>query len=140
MTRSVYIKNIIAAIFLSGIMQACNNQDLFSEKSSNGVLSGQLMESRGAEGDGEVSYYSGYFTAVAFDAEGALVMVRENIKVDQNGQFSLTIGSSAKKMLLHSQCSQGGDSDLWSNRDRFQGDGDDRSVGQYTGSGHAGCD
>lgn len=97
MTRSVYIKNIIAAIFLSGIMQACNNQDLFSEKSSNGVLSGQLMESRGSEGDGEVSYYSGYFTAVAFDAEGALVMVRENIKVDQNGQFSLTIGSSAKK-------------------------------------------
>lgn len=97
MTRLIYIKNIVAAIFLLGIMQACNNNDLLSEKVNNGVVSGQLMESRGADGNSEVSYFSGYFTAVAFDTEGALTMVRENIKVEQNGKFSLTIGSSAKR-------------------------------------------
>lgn len=79
-------------------MQACNNNELLPEKVNNGVVSGQLMESRGgAVEDSEVSYFSGYFTAVAFDAEGTLVMIRENIKVEQSGKFSLTVGNKSKK-------------------------------------------
>lgn len=78
-------------------MQSCNNNELLPVEVNNGVISGQLMESRVSDEDGEVSYFSGYFTAVAFDADGALVMVRENIKVEQSGKFSLTIGNGAKK-------------------------------------------
>lgn len=90
--------NIIAAIFIGGIMQSCsNNELLLPEVVNNGVLSGQLMESRTGSENGEVSYFSGYFTAVAFDAEGTSVMIRENIKVEQNGKFSLTISDRAKK-------------------------------------------
>ena len=97
MIRLVYIKNIIAAIFLLGIMQSCNNNELFSEKANNGVVSGQLLESRASEEGGETSYFAGKVTAVAFDADGVIVMVRENIQVDQNGKFSVVIGTKAKK-------------------------------------------
>ena len=97
MIRLVYIKNVIAAIFLLGIMQSCNNNELFSEKANNGVVSGQLLESRASEEGGETSYFVGKVTAVAFDADGVIVMVRENIQVDQNGKFSVVIGTKAKK-------------------------------------------
>lgn len=87
----------VAAICFLIIMSACDNRDLIPKHNNNELISGHLIESRVTNADGDIPYFSGYFTAVAFDSDGTLVMVRENIKVEQNGKFSLTIGNTAKK-------------------------------------------
>lgn len=91
------IRKGIAAILMIGMLAACNDNEYVSDKVSDGLISGQLLESRATEEGGENSYFAGKVTAVAFDADGAMVMVRENIQVEQNGKFSLVIGTKAKK-------------------------------------------
>ena len=96
MYRRFDIRKGVVAVLMMGMMAACNNNDLTVEKVANGVISGQLMESRVSAGEGEVDFFSGKVTAVAFDSEGKVVMVRENIEIEQNGKFSLVIGAKAK--------------------------------------------
>lgn len=86
----------MAAVLMIGMLAACTNDELTAEKNTDGMISGQLMESRVSGGEGETSYFSGKVTAVAFDTDGNVVLVRENIQVEQNGQFSLVIGTKAK--------------------------------------------
>lgn len=94
-------------MLMMGMMTACNNNDLTVEKKANGIISGQLMESRISDGEGEIAFFSGKVTAVAFDSDGKVVMVRENIEVEQNGQFSLVIGLKAKTCYFIANATKG---------------------------------
>lgn len=91
------IKKGIAALLMVGMLAACSNNDFTTEKKTDEVISCQLLESRASEEGGDTSYFSGKVTAVAFDANGIMVMVRENIQVGQNGKFSVVISTKAKK-------------------------------------------
>ena len=86
----------IAALLMVGMLAACSNNDFTAEKKTDGVISGQLFESRVSDEGNETSYFAGKVTAVAFDADGVMVMIRENIQVDQDGQFSVVVGTKAK--------------------------------------------
>lgn len=90
------IKKSIAAILMMGMVAACNNNELAIENTTDGVIFGQLMESRNSGEEDGAAYFSGMVTAVAFDSGGNVVMIREGIQVGQNGRFNLVIGSKAK--------------------------------------------
>ena len=100
MYRIVYsffnIGKVFTVMLMVGMLSACNNK-FIAEKETDGVLSGQLLESRVSEEGNETSYFAGNVTAVAFDTDGVMVMVRDNIQVGQDGKFSLVIGTKAKK-------------------------------------------
>lgn len=107
MYRRFDIRKGVVAVLMMGMMTACNNNDLTVEKKANGIISGQLMESRISDGEGEIAFFSGKVTAVAFDSDGKVVMVRENIEVEQNGQFSLVIGLKAKTCYFIANATKG---------------------------------